>query len=138
MTTSVTCSGCGATFEGRNSRARYCSERCKKRGQRKPAEPAGAKPGRTPAPSTSGDFVEATRRELIRIGRLDSMLGQQALVIARRMGSTDETGGAVASLSREHSRLMAAAALGSTPSDPVEVARAAREQQEREAREAGG
>ena len=107
------CISCERTFESPRKR-KTCSDVCKKRAQR-----AGA---------PSGNALEkATLAELERLGKVDSMLGQQALVIARRMGDRAETGSAVATLSREHSRLMAAVAAGVSVADPVDEARASRE-----------
>ena len=61
-----------------------------------------------PKPPTSkssvSGLVGATRAELVRLGRLDSMLGQQVLVIAHGMAAGE--GSELATLSREHSRLM--------------------------------
>lgn len=65
-------------------------------------------------------FEKATRAELRQLGALDTMLGQQALAIAKRMAGETETGSAVATLSREHSRLMAElAARKVAAADPV-------------------
>lgn len=108
------CAVCEGSFEAKNKRARYCGDVCRKRAQRQP------KPG-------ANGFERSTRKELERLGKLDSMLGQQALVIAARMGNKGETGSAIATLSREHSRLMAAVAAGATTADPVDEARQSRE-----------
>jgi hypothetical protein len=142
MTTTVTCAACGKAFEGRNSRARYCKQACQKRGQRNAtiAARAASEPGAEPGvePTAVNLFERATEAELIRLKKLDTMLGQQALVIARRMGQADETGAAIATLSREHSRLMAAAAAGARTADPVDRARETREQKQAQARQAAG
>lgn len=146
MPTTMQCAACGKAFEGRNSRARYCKAACQKRGQRNAtiaARAAAPKKGaqdleqeKSAAPTVVNLFERATEAELTRLKKQDTMLGQQALVIARRMGMADETGAAIATLSREHSRLMAAAAAGARTADPVDKARESREQKQAQARQA--
>lgn len=82
------------------------------------------------------DFVALTREELRQLGRLDTMLGQQVLIVARRMSSGAETGSALATLSKEHSRLMAALSAGSKQTDPVDEV--SRRRDEKRARAASG
>ncbi len=66
-------------------------------------------------------FVAATQSVLLDLGKLDTMLGQQVLVIARGMAAG--AGSELATLSKEHSRLMAAIESGKTVADdPVEEA----------------
>ncbi|WP_201029539.1 hypothetical protein [Mycolicibacterium canariasense] len=76
----------------------------------------------SPPPSPDGDggnsLVKATMVELEAAGKLDSMLGQQALALARRM-SGEVTG--IAALSKELSRVMAAA-TANTPGSVAAVA----------------
>lgn len=65
-------------------------------------------------------FVAATLRELERLGAVGSMLGEQALVIAKGMARGD--GSELATLSKEHGRLMAAIAKGDkVTADPLDV-----------------
>lgn len=102
----VTCAGCGAPFVSKSSRAKWCGATCRQRAARSPAKKAAvaktsSKPRRRQSP-----FELATRRELTRLKKLDTMLGQQALVLAKRMSSDHETGAAISALSREHSRIM--------------------------------
>lgn len=123
MAQTVECAECEVEFEGRNSRAKFCGPTCRKRAGRR-AQAAAAAPTKRKrrTAAAGGDFEAATRRELERLGKVDSMLGQQALVIARRMGNATETGSAVATLSKEHSRLMSAVASGASVADPVDEA----------------
>jgi len=151
----VTCP-CGVVFEAQRSTAKYHSPTCRKRAQRAPANPvkparkaaakrpAAKKPSTRsstpPAPKESA-FEKATRLELERLKKVDSMLGQQALVIAKRMANGTENGSAVVTLSKEHSRLMAE--LGSKQGaavDPVQAARdeVARKREQIAARQAAG
>ena len=89
------CAACGQPFEAKRSTARYCGEVCKKRAQRR--QPKGAKSA-PPAPRT---LVDVTRARLEAVGRLDTVIGQQALRLAGRLLSDYDTGSALAALSRE-------------------------------------
>jgi len=102
----VACAQCTTEFEARRATAKFCSSTCRSRANRAPAAAANASTkGKKPG-SAASDFEAATRKELVRLNKLDSMLGQQALVVARRLANGAETGSAVATLSKEHSRLM--------------------------------
>src|SRR4051812_17494216 len=91
----VTCS-CGTTFAARNPRARYCSDRCRKRGQR--GGVVVELPTDAPAPA-QGAVEAATRRELEDVDRLDTSLGQMCLALARRLDNPGvDTGSAMAAV----------------------------------------
>lgn len=60
-------------------------------------------------------LVSATKRELTKLGALDTMLAHQVLIIARGMAKGE--GSELATLSKEHSRLMANIAAGNTVAD---------------------
>lgn len=63
-------------------------------------------------------LVSATQAELRKLDSLDTMLGQQVLIIARGMARGQ--GSELATLSKEHSRLMANIAAGNTVAeDPL-------------------
>lgn len=82
-------------------------------------------------------LIQETANELERLGKLDTMLGAQALVIAR--GIVRGSGSELATLSKEHSRLMAALAAGqSVTSDPLDVAGDSVEEKRRRAQSAAG
>lgn len=68
----------------------------------------------TPNPFAEG-LVSATIAELERLNSLETMLGQQVLIIARGMAAGE--GSELATLSKEHSRLMANIAAGNTVAD---------------------
>lgn len=70
--------------------------------------------GAEPNPFAEG-LVEATIAELKGLGSLETMLGQQVLIIARGMARGE--GSELATLSKEHSRLMANIAAGNTVAD---------------------
>lgn len=63
----------------------------------------------------SAGLVAATERELERLGAMGTMLGEQALIIAKGMARGD--GSELATLSKEHSRLMANIAAGNKVAD---------------------
>jgi hypothetical protein len=107
---SVTCP-CGTVFEAKHPRARYCSDRCRKRPQR------GAKPAAAAsfvaAPRRIGAVEAATAAELEAVGRLNSSLGAQCLTLARRLDMPGmDTGSAMASVSRELRATLAEAKRG--------------------------
>lgn len=98
------CDWCGTAYVPRRS-SRFCSDRCRMRYKRSPLAVLGV-----PHPSRDGrvgDLEAATGRELRAVGAVDSPEGQLALVLARRMESPAESGGSVASLSKELRRVMA-------------------------------
>lgn len=128
----ATCASCGREFEAQRSTAQFCGPTCRSRSHRAPDV------DETPDDGAETPFEASTRREVERLNMQDTHLGQQVLIIARRMAQP-ETGAALVSLSKEHSRLMSA--MGSTtsearPADPVDEVRSARERKRAEARTA--
>jgi hypothetical protein len=127
MAYEVTCS-CGRVFQAKSPRARSCSSTCRSRDSRAglsgpnrpnvvtlPARPASVPPVVAPAAPqpdlgepSEPELVATTRRELEQAGRLDTALGQQALLLAERMASPFASAAAVASLAKRHSDLIAA------------------------------
>lgn len=117
----VTCGACGQPFEAKRSTAKYCDATCRQRARRMP-ESAKVK-----APQSSLGAV--TERELTKVGKLDTVAGQQAMALARRLANpAGETGSAVAALSRELSRLLASMQTGKESVDEVEEARRKRDE----------
>jgi hypothetical protein len=116
--------GCGKTFETQSAKAKYCSSTCRSRGNR-----AGVGFPAPPAPDESdGGLVAATRRELEAAEVLDTVLGQQALTLARRILSPASTGASVASLSKELRVVMSEATAGlKVADDPLDELRARRD-----------
>lgn len=97
------CDFCGAAYGARRSTSRFCSDNCRKRNHLTPLpRPV---PQQHPAVAADHSILDATRAELQAAGRLDSWRGQLALLLAERMGGF-ETGGAMAALSRELSRVI--------------------------------
>lgn len=108
----IACAACGMTFEARSKRAKYCGPTCRTRGNR------GVDEG-----SISADLVSEVMRELKRIGKTESVVGQQVLVVAQRMVSPATSSSAVAALSLDLSRLMSLVSRGAQQADPVQAAK---------------
>ena len=98
-----TCSICGKSFTAKRKDARTCSATCR----------SNKRNGAKPAEVIESPLVRATRAELEAAGKLDTRLGQQALVLAARMSGT-ETPGGVGTLSKELDRVVSAA-IGVVP-----------------------
>ncbi len=92
------CESCGGPYEAVRATARFCSERCRKRAQRGHLIDLPAAAG-TGAPD--GGLSTRVAAELGEAGRLNTSLGQGALVLARRIEEGRDTGTAVAALMRE-------------------------------------
>ena len=120
------CAGCGADFEAKRKTARYCSPSCQKRGKRSSDAAAGG-------PKVHEAFVAATVAELERIGKQDTVMGRQVVIIAERMVSHFSTGTEVSNLSKEHSRLMGLLSRGAAAADPVDELRNRRDRKTRQA-----
>jgi len=123
------CDACGRSYVARRATSRFCGGTCQKRAER--ARAAGTPLRAVPhddlgaAPS---ELVQAVTRELEAVGRLGSVAGQIALVLARRIGSRRETGAATASLARELSTTMDKALGGvAQAADPLDEIRARRD-----------
>jgi hypothetical protein len=129
------CPGCGQTFTAARANAKYCSERCKKRCQRgsgaqvvelkaKPDRPATKAKAEEPA-GNIGSVEAAAIKTLTDAGRLNSVMGQAALVLARRLDATTvDTGSAVASVVKQLELALDAATAGAMQAaDPVDELR---------------
>ena len=75
MSRSRACDVCGATYEARSSRSRFCGDHCRKRARRSVVTALPTNP-------TPIDITTATRRELEAVGRAESALGVVALVLS--------------------------------------------------------
>lgn len=128
------CFDCGIEFDAKRSAAKYCSERCKKRAQRRP----GGVSETSEVPATQeqderiGDaesLTAAVRTELAAAGRSESAAGRVVLALAQRIDAGDrESGASLASLVKEFRASMADATKGvKEAADPVDELRARRE-----------
>lgn len=128
-----TCAMCPTEFEAKRSAAKYCSERCKKRAQRRPGGTKAAKvlaiSAEPPSETPLGGTAAATAAELERAGRLETALGQAALALAYRIDAgVGETGSSLAALVREHRATLAEAVRDARQkADPLDELRARRE-----------
>ena len=111
----VVCEQCETSFQATRSTRKFCSNECRQRAKRTRNDPP---------PDMSG-LLDTVRSELVTLGKVDTVHGQQALIVAARMTSGKETGSAVTSLSQELTRLMAQARAGAA-SEEDEVTRARR------------
>lgn len=112
------CARCGVGFEARRSDAKFCSDKCRKQVARAEEE-GGEKPS---------DLEVQVRARLTEAGMTDSILGQQAIELARRMCSPVETASAAAAVSRELREVMVAVEQARPPEvDPVEQLRQRRD-----------
>lgn len=128
-----TCEVCPTEFEAKRASAKYCSEKCKKRAQRRPGGVTAAKVVPLPAAPTSepagGGVAAATLAQLDEAGRTDTALGQTALALARRIDRADaETGSSLAALVRQHQATLAEAVRDAqVEADPLDELRGRRE-----------
>jgi len=122
------CGDCGLTFEAKRATAKYCGERCRKRAQRRPPALIAPSPA-IDEPASIGPTALATTAELELAGRLDTAVGQAAVILARRIdASSGETGSSLASLVREHRAALAEAMRDSEgKADPLDELRTRRE-----------
>lgn len=102
------CAVCGHSYETKRKDSITCSATCRSR--KRNMLPAGA--------SADNSLVKATKAELEAAGKLDTRLGQQALILAARMSGT-ETPSGVGTLSKELDRVMAAAIGAAPPTAPA-------------------
>jgi hypothetical protein len=120
------CEVCGTAYRPTRSTAKYCSPRCKKRAaDKRVADRLAAERAATPRPaetSQSTALVDQVRAELEEAGRLNTVIGRQALLLATRLETnTNDTGGSAAAVSKELRAVMAEAMSGvHQAEDPVQ------------------
>jgi hypothetical protein len=113
----VTCT-CGTTFQARSAKARYCSDRCRKRKN----QAAVIELATTNQPQ-QGPVAAATERELTVAGRLDTALGQACMAMANRLDRPGvDTGSALAAVASRLESLLASATKGAgKPTSPQQL-----------------
>ena len=119
------CHQCGTEFRASKSTARFCSARC-----RVAAHRAASKPGASVVTLASrrkaeevvasvGSIEDAVKLELGAM--VSTTLGQQALLLARRLDwGSEPSGSAVASLSKQLTDVMARALAQAAASDETD------------------
>lgn len=111
------CEQCGKSFEAQRATRRYCSSTCRAN------KSLGAAPVAVVPADGEGAFTAATRRELVAADRVESALGQSALLLAARLDA-GEGGSAAAALNREWRATRVDALAGASAGlSPVEQAR---------------
>lgn len=137
---------CEVEFEPKRSTARFHSPTCRQRaGRARKAAEAEAAAEKDAGGDAEHGLVKAVRKELVEAEALDTVAGQLALQVARRIADPECSG--VSGLSKEL-RALLAEAKGATPPDPApeggaepveeedEVTKARRQREE--ARQAAG
>jgi hypothetical protein len=138
------CDGCGREYEARRVTSRYCGSTCRTRASRagtsspRPAPAVAEVVAAASAPATTAErpapfdpaavILSATARTIVELeeaGRLDTSLGQVAVLLAQRLdASYRDTGSAVATLARQHAAQMSAAlANANREASPTEKAK---------------
>ena len=127
------CDVCRVSYEAERSTSKFCSADCRKRSAR-----GSITPPLSTVDAVAGDvdevgarvptLVSTTRSELTAAGRLNSSLGQAAMLLARRLESEEvDTGSSIAALVREHRAALAEATAGAVVvADPLDQMSAAR------------
>ncbi|ABL80098.1 MULTISPECIES: hypothetical protein [unclassified Nocardioides] len=123
MSVDRTCEECGTPFVAKTKRGRFCGAACRVRANRRPtktgrAVTAAAQSGERPAPrvgAADGGLEAQIRSSLESAGAMQTVAGTAALLLARQIGSGQDSGSAVATMTRELSRLMGEARAEAAP-----------------------
>lgn len=136
-TTTRACDECGTAYEAKRRTSKYCSTKCRTRVSRRTSKSPAAKPKAaagtvtqlptaggpldetSPAnPNTEdvcGSLAEQVRKSLTDYQALDTISGAQAIRVARQIDRGGDSGSAVATLSKELSRLVGEAKVEAAP-----------------------
>ena len=117
------CDSCGRYYVAKRPSSRFCGDTCRKRYQRDPSSAPPPPPEGTEPQPVDSELVTETRRNLESAGRLNTVIGQQAVLIAQRLASPHETGASIASLSREFRVVMESALSDVAATDPLDELR---------------
>ena len=100
----MTCELCGTPMEPGRASKRFCGPKCRQRASRAARRPVGAPLAAVRSlpvqfvPADDGSLRAAVLRELTAAGHADGSLGRSALILAERIESGGEPGGAVATM----------------------------------------
>ncbi|AYQ98227.1 hypothetical protein SEA_CHEWBACCA_1 [Mycobacterium phage Chewbacca] len=128
------CAVCGQAFEAKRPQAKYCGDTCRKRAQRggiAQQKHQQAPPVSSAAPASG--LIETVQAALEEAGRLNTIAGQHALELARRIVHAPGMNTGVAALSKQLQAVLAEALAGSTAvaADPVDELKARRDAKRR-------
>jgi len=129
------CASCGRSYQATRPNSKFCGDTCRKRAQRSPKKSPQPVDLSLPellaglgSAKTSWPLTDAATRELEAADRLDTVLGQAALVLARRIESPMETGASIASMTKQLRETLADALKGAQQvADPLDEIRARRD-----------
>ena len=114
-----TCDECGKAYTARHPRSRYCSTPCRVRVSKRPSKiPAalGEKAAEVkPEAPLYDTLAETVRHQLAEIEALGTISGVAAIRVAQQIDRGRDTGSAVATLTRELSRLIEEAKAEAAP-----------------------
>lgn len=121
MTAARACEECGKSLKGRSPRTRFCDSKCRGKANRRP-DKIGAHKAQIPADAPAGraepeydTLADQLRASLTEMQAMDTIAGMAALRIAQQIDKGRDTGSAVATLSKELSRLVVEAKLEAAP-----------------------
>lgn len=122
------CEECGTGFVAKTKRAKYCRAACRVKANRRPSKVGKARAEQQqsdgtadvvdlqPAPAPTYDtLAEQVRTSLTAMQALDTISGMTALRVAQQIDRGGDSGAAVASLSKELTRLVAEAKAEAAP-----------------------
>lgn len=124
------CDECGKSYEAKTARSKYCGGTCRVAGNRRPnkvgkaraareaaakAAPADGVVDLTPPAPTYDTLADQVKITLTELEALDTISGMAALRVAQQIDRGGDSGAAVATLSKELSRLVGEAKVESAP-----------------------
>lgn len=132
----ITCEECGKPFEAKTRRAKFCHVNCRVRANRRPGKVGKAKAAQSASgaptggqvvtlPTASGPdagseqpeglLAAQVRTSLTEYEALETFAGAAAVRVAQQIDRGEDSGSAVATMTKELSRLMAEARAEAAP-----------------------
>lgn len=104
------CNQCDRPYQARRSTSKYCTEKCRNDAKTKPAATTLRVAAAGPV---GGRVAEMVERELAKVQRVETVAGQAALVLARRLDTGYlDTGSGLTALAKQLESTMATALAG--------------------------
>lgn len=128
-----TCEECGEPFVAKTKRARFCKDVCRVKANRRPTKTGRAKddadrgraaevvelkvapPPAAPPPDVDGGLAAQVRTSLQAAGALETVAGMAAVVLARQIERGQDSGSAVASMTKQLQTLVGQARAEAAP-----------------------